>query len=333
MKKNGFALDQRRDLAPVDRSTTSHPLAPYLRVDPEVVAALCDGTPVVALESALITHGFDHPENVAVARSTQATIRAAGAVPAIIAIHQGQVRVGLTDSELEHLASDPEVLRASRPTLAYALNRDGWASTTVSATLIACAAAGIRVFATGGIGGMHRSSHPQSVNEPASLDVSSDLDELAHSQVAVVCAGPKSILAVAATIEALETRGVPVVTIGGTQVPGYWSEQSDVVSPISVASVADAARIANLHLSLDLGGLLICTPIPAASAIPRDELERNISTAIADAESAGVHGPAVTPWVLTHIAERTSGRTLTATIALVTNSAQVAAELAARLRG
>jgi pseudouridylate synthase len=329
MSRNGFALEQLRDSLASHRSSPPHPLAPFLQVAPEVAAALRDRAPIVALESALITHGFEHPENVAVALSMQAAVRETGAVPAIVAIYDGQIRVGLTDSELEHLASDPNVLRASRPTVAYALTRGGWASTTVSATLIAAAAAGIRVFATGGIGGIHRSSHPVPYADPASYDVSADLDEIAHSQVAVVCAGPKSILAVAATIEALETRGVPVITIGAANVPGYWSEQSDTVSPISVPSVVDAARIALLHLSLELGGLLICAPIPATRSIPHDELERSISAAITEAESAGVRGSAVTPWVLARIAERTSGQTQTATIALVNSSVQVAAKLAA----
>src|SRR3954454_15898127 len=258
----------------------------------EVQAALAEGLPVVALESTLITHGLPHPANLEVAQAAEAEVRAQGAVPATVAVFSGRLLVGLDARQLETLASEPagSVLKASRPTLAAALSADAWAGTTVSATMLAAHAAGIRVFATGGIGGVHRGSP---------FDVSSDLEELARTPVAVVCAGPKSILDVSNTLEVLETRGVPVVSLGQPDVAGFFSSSSGVPAPIVAADEAELARIVAMHLRLELGsGLLVTVPVPATEALPRPDADAAIEAATAEAERAGVHGPALTPWIL-----------------------------------
>ena len=220
----------------------------------EVREAIESGRAVVALESTLISHGLPYPANVEVARRSEAAVREAGAVPATIAIRDGRVLVGLTDRDLDTLAAAPagSVRKAARPSLAAALAGDGWAATTVSATMIAAHAAGIRVFATGGIGGVHRGALAGGGTAGPTFDISSDLEELARTPMAVVCAGPKAILDVAATIEHLETRGVPVVAIGQSDVPGFWSRSSGVRAPLSVPDVEAAAAVARVHLDLGL---------------------------------------------------------------------------------
>ncbi|HEX5824990.1 MAG TPA: pseudouridine-5'-phosphate glycosidase, partial [Candidatus Limnocylindrales bacterium] len=231
-----------------------------LVVAADVAAALADGRPVVALESTLISHGLPYPANLEVARSSEAAVRESGAVPATVAIHDGRLLVGLDDEALEGLAIAPagSVRKAARPSLAVALALGSWAATTVSATMIAAHAAGIRVFATGGIGGVHRGA----LGGPSpSLDISSDLEELGRTPMAVVCAGPKAILDVPATLEYLETRGVPVVTIGQAELPGFYARSSGLASPETVASVEEAARIVAVHLELGLGGFLVCVPV------------------------------------------------------------------------
>jgi pseudouridine-5'-phosphate glycosidase len=301
-----------------------------LAFSPEVRAALDAGRPVVALESTLISHGLPYPQNVAVARASEAAIRAARATPATVAVHDGQILVGLDDAELQALATAPAgtVLKAARPSLAAALAAGGWAATTVSATMIAAEAAGIRVLATGGIGGVHRGAF----GAAASLDVSSDLEELARTQVAVVCAGPKAILDLPLTLEYLETRGVPVMAIGQDEVPGFYSTSSGVRAPQVAADIREAARIVATHLGLGLGsGILLCTPVPAAEALPQAEARAAVEDAIADAEAAGVHGPALTPWLLARIAELTDGASIRANTALIENDARVAGLLAVAL--
>jgi pseudouridylate synthase len=301
-----------------------------LAFSPEVRAALDAGRPVVALESTLISHGLPYPQNVAVARASEAAIRAAGATPATVAVHDGQILVGLDDAELQALATAPAgtVFKAARPSLAAALAAGGWAATTVSATMIVAEAAGIRVLATGGIGGVHRGAF----GAAASLDVSSDLEELARTQVAVVCAGPKAILDLPLTLEYLETRGVPVMAIGQDEVPGFYSTSSGVRAPYVAADIREAARIVATHLGLGLGsGILLCTPVPAAEALPQAEARAAVEDAIADAEAAGVHGPALTPWLLARIAELTDGASIRANTALIENDARVAGLLAVAL--
>ena len=301
--------------------------ADRLAVDPRVAAALRDRRPVVALESTLISHGLPYPQNLEVARAAEAAVVAAGATPATIAIRAGRVLVGLGQDDLEALAKAPagSVVKAARPNLAAALSVEGWAATTVSATMIAAAAAGIDVFATGGIGGVHRGGS-------TTLDISSDLDELARTPVAVVCAGPKSILDVAATLEVLETRGVPVVTIGQDEVPGFYARSSGIRSPARVEDAAAAAELVRTHTGLGLGsGMLVCVPVPAPEALPDAEARGAIDRAVADADAAGIAGPELTPWLLARIAELTGGAAVRANTALIVNNASVAAEIAGRL--
>jgi pseudouridine-5'-phosphate glycosidase len=301
-----------------------------LRVSPEVADALLAGGPVVALESTLISHGLPYPQNVAVARASEAAVRAAGATPATIAIHAGRILVGLDDQSLEALGTAPagSVLKAARPSLAGALAAGGWAATTVSATMIAAHVAGIRVFATGGIGGVHRGAF----GGAATLDVSSDLEELARTPVAVVCAGPKAILDLPMTLEYLETRGVPVVAIGQAEVPGFYSTSSGVAAPHVVPGVAEAAWLVATHIGLGLGsGILLCTPVPADAALPLADARVAIERALAEADAAGIHGPATTPWLLARIAELTDGASIRANTALIENDARVAGLLAVAL--
>jgi pseudouridine-5'-phosphate glycosidase len=305
---------------------------------PEVAEALAAGRPLVALESTLISHGLPYPRNVAVARASEAAVREAGAVPATVAIRDGRILLGLADADLVALATAPAdtVLKAARPSLALALVRDGWAATTVSATMIVAAAAGIRVFATGGIGGVHRGAlgggHGSAA--PATLDISSDLEELARTPVVVVCAGPKAILDLPLTLEYLETRGVPVLAIGQSEMPGFYSRGSGVTAPASVPDEATAARLVRTHFGLGLGsGMLVCVPVPESAALPLELARSAVDRATAEADAAGVHGPALTPWLLARIAELTDGASLRANAALIENDAGVAGRLAVALAG
>lgn len=300
-----------------------------LDVAPDVARALAAHAPVVALESTLISHGLPYPANLQVALAAGQAIRDAGAVPATIAVHDGRILVGLSDGALLALATAPEgtVQKAARPSLAVALQRDGWAATTVSATMIAAHVAGIHTFATGGIGGVHRGG-PRAT----SWDVSSDLEELARTPVAVVCAGPKAILDVAATLEVLETQGVPVVAIGQTDLPGFFARSAGVRAPISVADEAAAAALVGTHLGLGLGsGILVCVPVPDAAALPEDVVREAVAQAVTDAETQGIAGPALTPWLLSRIGELTDGASIRANTALIANNAAVAARLAVAL--
>jgi len=300
-------------------------LAGRLLVSDEVREALAAGRAVVALESTLITHGLPHPQNLDVARAAEAAVRAEGAVPATVAIAAERLRIGLTDAELEQLAAlaGSGVMKASRPSLAFALASGDWAGTTVSATMLAAHAAGIAVFATGGIGGVHRGSP---------FDVSSDLDELARTPLAVVCAGPKSILDVAATLEVLETHGVPVVSLGQPDVAGFLTQSSGVAAPIVADDEASLARVVVTHLGLGLGSaILVTVPVPASDALSRSAADAAIDQAIADAAVAGIHGPALTPWILARVAELTDGASITANRAVITNNARVGARLATAL--
>jgi pseudouridine-5'-phosphate glycosidase len=315
---------------------TAAALAGRLSLATEIETALREKRPVVALESTLISHGLPYPANLEVARRSEAAVREAGAVPATIAIHDGRLLVGLTDGDLEALASAPpgSVRKTARPSLAAALAADGWAATTVSATMIAAHAAGIRVFATGGIGGVHRGALAAAGTADPTFDISSDLEELARTPMAVVCAGPKSILDVPATIEHLETRGVPVVAIGQTDVPGFYARSSGVRAPLSVPDVDAAAEVARLHLDLGLGtAILLTVPVPATDALSPEVAGEAIEEAIREASSRGVTGAALTPWLLARIAELTAGASVAANTALIVNNARVAGELAVRLVG
>jgi len=306
-----------------------------LSIAAEVADALAAGRPVVALESTLISHGLPYPANVEVARASEAAVRESGAVPATVAIRDGCLLAGLDDAALEALATAPagSVLKAARPSLSAALARDGWSATTVSATMIVAHAAGIRVFATGGIGGVHRGAlGAPGASRPPTFDISSDLEELAKTPMVVVCAGPKSILDVPATLEVLETRGVPVVAVGQADLPGFTARSSGIAAPWSVPDVDAAAQLARTHLALGLGSaIVLCVPVPADAALP-DVIARSVAEQAArEADAAGVHGPALTPWLLARIAVTTDGASVRANTALIVNDARFAGQIAVRL--
>jgi pseudouridine-5'-phosphate glycosidase len=298
---------------------------PPVTVSAEVRAALAAGRPVVALESTLITHGLKAPLNLEVAMASEAAVRREGAVPATIAIRGGRLLVGLSAAELELLAAATGALKASRHNLAAALGSTRWAGTTVSATMIAAHLAGIRVLATGGIGGVHRGG-------ATSMDISADLAELARTPVLVVCAGPKSILDAALTLEVLESHGVPVVGLATDELPGFFSRSSGLRLQIRAETPAQVAALAQRHWDLGLGGgIVVATPVPQAAALPAAEAARAIGRATADAEAGGIHGPAATPWILARVAELTEGRSTAANIALIEHDAEVGARIAAAL--
>ncbi len=292
---------------------------------PEIRDALGHGRPVVALESTIVTHGMPHPRNVETARLVEETVRAGGAVPATIAVLGGTIRVGLSDAELEALGTARDVLKLSRADLPHAVaaGRDG--STTVAATMICAHLAGIRVFATGGIGGVHRGVE-------ATLDISADLDELARTPVAVVCAGAKAILDLPRTLEVLETRGVPVVGFGTDRFPAFWSRDSGLPAPIRLdtpGSVADLIR-AKAALGLD-GGVLVANPVPPEAEIPAAEIAGHIETAVGEAAARGIAAKAVTPFLLGRMLELTGGRSLETNVALIRHNAALAARIAVAL--
>jgi pseudouridine-5'-phosphate glycosidase len=299
----------------------------------EVRDAVAAGSPVVALESTLISHGLPFPANLEVAQASERAVRQSGAIPATVAIHDGRLLVGLGPDDLEALATAPagSVRKAARASLAAALAAPGWGATTVSATMIAAHSAGIRVFATGGIGGVHRGALGGNDGARATLDISSDLEELARTPMAVVCAGPKAILDVPATLEYLETRGVPVVTIGQDDIPGFYARSSGIVSPSRAATIDQAALIAGVHLGLGLGGLLVCAPVPEAEALTEEVTRDAVAWAVREAATSHVSGPALTPWLLGRIAEITSGASIRANTALIVNDARIAGHLAVAL--
>ncbi len=298
-----------------------------MRVSDVVRAALDSGAAVVALESTLITHGLPYPQNLEAASRAESAVRAGGAVPATVAIRDGRIIVGLSAGELEELAASPAagpLPKVSRQTMAAALGGGGWAGTTVAATLIAATAVGIRVFATGGIGGVHRGGE-------STMDISADLAEIGRAPVAVVCAGPKSILDVPRTLEVLETLGVPVVGWGTDDVPGFFARSSGLRAPARVDGAAEAAALFGRQVALGLGGVLFCVPLPEEAALPRSVADAAIAQAIRESEVAGIHGPASTPWVLDRVAQITGGESIRANLALIEHNASVAAELAVAL--
>jgi pseudouridine-5'-phosphate glycosidase len=296
-----------------------------LQFSPEVAEARAEGRPLVALESTIITHGMPYPQNVETARAVEQEIRAAGAVPATIAVLAGRLHVGLTDEELERLAQATDVAKLSRADIAAALATGRTGATTVAATMIAAHAAGIAVFATGGIGGVHRGAEQ-------SFDISADLQELAQTPVTVVAAGAKAILDIPKTLEVLETLGVPVIAVGQDAFPAFWSRDSGLPAPLRLDDPAAIARAQVLRGALGLGGgQLVANPIPEADEIPAAELQAAIDTANAEAEARGVTGKQVTPFLLGRIFELTRGRSLTANIALVRNNARLAAAIARNL--
>jgi len=296
-----------------------------LSISPEVRAALDAGQPVVALETTIVSHGMPWPDNIETALAVEAVVREGGAVPASIAVLEGAVRVGLDRADLEHLAKAEGVAKLSRADLAWAVATGRPGATTVAATMIVAARAGIGVFATGGIGGVHRGAE-------LSFDISADLTELARTPVTVVAAGAKALLDLPKTLEMLETLGVPVVCYGTDQFPAFWSRESGLKAPIRLDDVGAIAAFIHAREALALGGgMLVANPVPAADEIRASEIGAHIEAAHADSVAAGITGKAVTPYLLDAILRRTGGRSLATNIALIRNNARVAAEIAGAL--
>jgi pseudouridine-5'-phosphate glycosidase len=304
---------------------TRPPTVPYLEYSAEVRDAVERAAPMVALESTIISHGMPYPQNVNTAREVEAIVRDCGAVPATIAVLHGMLKVGLSDDELELLGTSREVQKISIRDLpvTVAMRRHG--ATTVATTMRIASLAGIRIFATGGTGGVHRGG-------ATSLDVSADLTELAHTDVAVVSAGVKSILDIGLTLEKLETLGVPVIGFGSSDFPAFFSRVSGYRAPLRLDTAAEVARVLRVKWEMGLnGGVLIANPIPADAEIPAGEIDPMIGAALADMETRGIGGKDATPFLLGRIVELTGGRSLVANIALVKNNARVASDIAVAL--
>jgi pseudouridylate synthase len=298
---------------------TPHPM---LRLTDEVAQAIGDRAPVVALESTIISHGMPYPDNIAMAREVEDIIRGCGAVPATIAVLDGRARVGLGADDLELLASHEDVAKVSVRDLPYVVARGAHGATTVAATMRLAALAGIAVFVTGGIGGVHRGA-------PQTFDISADLTELGRTDVAVVSAGVKSILDIGLTLEALETLGVPVVVHGSDEFPSFYSRSSGHPAPMRVDSSAEVAALMAAKWSLGLpGGLVVANPIPAADEIPAEQIAGIIDQALADMEARGIRGKDATPYLLGRIVDITGGESLAANIALVRANARLGAAIA-----
>lgn len=296
-----------------------------LTLSPSVAAALKAGRPVVALESTIITHGMPYPQNLDMARSVEEVIRQNGAEPATIAIMGGRFRAGLRDTDLKALAkAGGKAAKASRRDIAALLASGEMAGTTVATTMMIAALAGIQMFATGGIGGVHRGA-------AETFDISADLEELSRTPVAVVCAGAKSILDIGKTLEVLETNGVPVLGYKTDDFPAFWARSSGHKVDRRFDSPARIAEVIALQFGLGLGGVLVANPIPAKHALPAKAIEARIAEAIAGAEREGVTRKDLTPFLLRRVFELTEGRSLIANIALVEHNAAVGAQIAVAL--
>ena len=296
----------------------------YLDVNPEVAAAIAEGKPVVALESTIISHGMPYPQNVETALNVEKIIRENGAVPATIAIIGGRLKAGLTAEEIEYFGKKGQAIaKASRRDIAVLCARGEDGATTVTTTMMIAHMAGIKVFATGGIGGVHRGAE-------TTMDISADLEELAQTPVMVVCAGAKSILDLGLTLEYLETKGVPVIGYGTSELPAFYTRQSGfgvdyrMDSPEELAAAFKASQEMGLK-----GGMLVTNPIPEEYAMPLDTINAAIDQAIAECEAQGIHGKATTPFLLARVAELTGGDSLASNIRLVYNNAKLAAQTAA----
>ncbi len=296
---------------------------PPLSITAEIEDALESGRPVVALESTVIAHGLPRPHNLESAHKLEALLRADGVVPATVAILDGQVRVGISSEELERLANTDDVLKVSRRDLPVVVARGLTGATTVAATMMAAHWAEIKVFATGGIGGVHRGG---------TGDISADLPELARTPVVVVCAGAKAILDLAATLEWLETHGVPVIGYETDELPAFYARRSGLRLEVRADSPAEVAALVRAQQLLNItSGLLVTVPPPAAAALPEDQLEESIASALKAAAAANVVGKALTPFLLAHISEYTGGASLRANLALLDNNAHIAAQIAVAL--
>ncbi|MES2317384.1 MAG: pseudouridine-5'-phosphate glycosidase [Pseudomonadota bacterium] len=298
----------------------------YLQFSPEVAAARSGRKPIVALESTIISHGMPYPQNVTMAQEVEQIIRDAGAVPATIAIIDGKICIGLTHDQLEQLGTSPEAMKVSRRDLPYVLATRRLGATTVAATMICAQLAGISVFVTGGIGGVHRGAE-------TSFDISADLQELARTDVAVVCAGVKSILDIGLTLEYLETHGVPVVSVGQAAFPAFFTRDSGFKADFQLDTALEQASFIQTKWELGLhGGVVVSNPVPAMFEMPKEEIDRITEQALLEARNGGVTGKLVTPFLLSRIKELTEGRSLMTNIALVKHNALIGAELAVAMR-
>ena len=291
----------------------------------EVAAARKAGQPIVALESTIITHGMPFPQNIEVARGVEDVVRQNGAVPATIAVMNGTLHIGLNGDQLDALGQAKNVAKLSRADMAACIATGGTGATTVAATMIGARLAGISVFATGGIGGVHRGAEH-------SFDISADLHELAQTPVTVVAAGAKAILDLSKTMEVLETLGVPVIAFAQDYLPAFWSATSDIAAPLRMDSAAQIAAAHLMRMQMNVpGGQLIANPIPQEAEIPQNVLHPIIEQALAEAEARNITAKKVTPFLLGRILELTDGASLTANIALVRNNARLAAQIAAEI--
>lgn len=296
-----------------------------LQISPEVKLAIDEGRGVVALESTIITHGMPYPQNRDTALQVEQAVRETGAIPATIAVLSGKIMVGLNNTQLEELANTTTAMKLSRADLAMAVSTNSVGSTTVAATMIIAALAGIKVFATGGIGGVHQGAEN-------SFDISADLQELSRTAVTVICAGAKAILDLPKTLEVLETLGVPVLAYQQDELPAFWSRDSGLQAPLRADSVNDIVAFMQARDSLNItGGVLIANPVPAEHEISREEMDVTIKRAIEESHQAGITGKALTPWLLGRIVELSNGKSLITNQALITNNASLAGELAMSL--
>lgn len=297
-------------------------LKDYLDINPEVQKALDNGDAVVALESTIISHGMPYPRNVETALNVEKIIRDNGAVPATIAILNGRIKVGLSEEEVEYLGKTPGIIKTSRRDIPFIVARGLDGATTVSGTMIGAALAGIKFFATGGIGGVHRGAE-------TTFDISADLQELAHTDVAVICAGAKSILDIGLTLEYLETMGVPVVGYGTDEMPAFFTRKSGFGVDYRVDDATDLAKSLNAKWNLGLeGGVVVANPIPEQYEIDYDLINNATNAAVLEAKEKGIHGKESTPFLLSRITEITKGSSLDTNIELVYNNAKVGAQLA-----
>lgn len=300
-------------------------LEKYLEINPEVKNALDENKPVVALESTIISHGMPYPRNVETALKVEKIIRENGAIPATIAILNGKLKVGLTEEEIEYLGKADNVIKTSRRDIPFIIARESDGATTVASTMIIAALAGIKVFATGGVGGVHRGAE-------TSFDISADLQELAHTNVAVVCAGAKSILDIGLTLEYLETMGVPVVGFGTEEMPAFYTRKSGFGVDYRIDDTRELASAIKAKWDLGLnGGLVVANPIPEEHQIDYDLINDAIENALAEAEEKGIKGKESTPFLLAKVKDITEGDSLDANIQLVYNNAKLGASLAVEL--
>ncbi|AKA72288.1 pseudouridine-5'-phosphate glycosidase [Clostridium scatologenes] len=300
-------------------------LEKYLDINPEVKKALEEGRPVVALESTIISHGMPYPKNVETARNVEKIIRDKGAIPATIAILNGKLKVGLTNDELEYLGNGKNVIKTSRRDIPFIIAKKMDGATTVASTMIIAELAGIKVFATGGIGGVHRGAQQ-------TFDISADLEELSHTNVAVVCAGAKSILDIGLTLEYLETNGVPVVGFGTDEMPAFYTRKSGFGVDYKIDSVKELSDAIKAKWDLGLqGGLIVANPIPEQYQMDYDIINKAIENALKESEQKGIRGKESTPFLLAKIKEITGGDSLESNIRLVYNNAALGAELAVEL--